>query len=134
MYLFYFIISLMSRVLANGPGDRVSIPGQVPKTLKTVLDAALLSTQNYKVRINGRVEKYRKRSSALPFTSVLQLLKKRPSGHPRLRSSTSSLHFIYYCLFFVFLFFRCCFLFCLLFLFLLAVAAMAMAVMFYKSF
>ena len=47
----------MSRVFANGPGDRGSIPGQViPKTQKMVLDAALLSTQYYKVRIKGKVE------------------------------------------------------------------------------
>ena len=45
---------LMSRVFANGPGDRGSIPGRViPKTQKIVLDAALLNTQHYKVRIKG---------------------------------------------------------------------------------
>ena len=44
-----------SRVFANGPGDRGSIPGQVmPKTKKMVLDAALLNTQHYKVRIKGK--------------------------------------------------------------------------------
>ena len=44
----------MSRVFANGPGDQRSIPGRViPKTLKMVLDLALLSTQHYKVRIKG---------------------------------------------------------------------------------
>ena len=37
----------------NGPGDLGSIPGWViPKTQKMVLDAALLSTQHYKVRTN----------------------------------------------------------------------------------
>ena len=41
----------MSRVFGNGPGDWGSIPGQViPKTQKMVLDAALLSTQYYKVK------------------------------------------------------------------------------------
>ena len=61
----------MGRVFANGPGDRDSIPGQViPKTQKMVLDAALLSTQHYKVRIKGEVEQSRERSSALPYTSV----------------------------------------------------------------
>ena len=50
-------IGLMSRVFANGPGDRSSIPGQViPKTQKIVLDAALPNTQHYKVRIKGKVE------------------------------------------------------------------------------
>ena len=37
-------IGLMSRVFANGPGDRGSVPGRViPKTQKVVLDAALLN-------------------------------------------------------------------------------------------
>ena len=45
----------------NGPGDLGSIPGQViPKTQKMVLDASLLSTQHYKVRIKGKVEQSRK--------------------------------------------------------------------------
>ena len=61
----------MGRVLANGPGDRGSIPGRViPKTLKMVLDTSLLNTQYYKVRMNGKVEQYRERSSALPSTSL----------------------------------------------------------------
>ena len=62
----------MSRVLANGPGDRGSIPGRViPKTQKMILEAALLNTQHYKVGIKGKVEQSRERSSALPYTSVL---------------------------------------------------------------
>ena len=61
----------MSRVFTNGPGARGSIPGQViPKTQKMVLDAALLNTQVYKVRIKGKVEQFREKSSALPFTLV----------------------------------------------------------------
>ena len=65
-------IGLMSRVFANDPGDRVSIPGRViPKTQKMVLDAALLSTQLYEVRINGKVEQSREWSSTLPYTLVL---------------------------------------------------------------
>ena len=61
----------MSRVFANGPGDRGSIPGRViPKTQKMVIDAALLSTQYYKVRIKGKEEKSRERISALPYTTV----------------------------------------------------------------
>ena len=35
-----------------------------------VLDAALLNTQHYKVRIKGKGEQYWERSSALPYTSV----------------------------------------------------------------
>ena len=45
---------------ANGPGDLGSIPGRViPKTQKMVLDASLLNTQHYKVRIKGKVEQSR---------------------------------------------------------------------------
>ena len=36
-----------------------------------VLDAALLNTQYYKVRIKGKVEQSREMSSTLPYTSVL---------------------------------------------------------------
>ena len=58
-------------VFANGPEDRGSIPGRViPKTLKMVLDAAFVNTQYYKVKIKGKVEQFRERSSALPYTSV----------------------------------------------------------------
>ena len=65
------VIGLMSRVFANGQGDQGSIPGwDLPKTLKMVLDAALLNTQHYKVRIKGKVEKSREWSSALPYTLV----------------------------------------------------------------
>ena len=59
----------MSRVFTNGPGDRGSVPGRViPKTQKIVLDAALLNSHYYKVRIKGKVEQSRERSSALPNT------------------------------------------------------------------
>ena len=59
------------RVFANGPGDLGSIPGRVlPKTQKMVLDASLLNTQHYKVRIKSRVEQSRERISALPYTLV----------------------------------------------------------------
>ena len=62
------------------------ILGQViPNTQKIVLDASLLNTQHYKVRIKGQS---RERSSAFPYTSVLKLLKKELSGHPRLRFPT----------------------------------------------
>ena len=61
----------MVRVFANGPGALGSIPGQViPKTQKMVLDATLLNTQHYKVRIKGKVEQSRERSNALPYTLV----------------------------------------------------------------
>ena len=61
----------MSRVFINGPGDQDLIPCHViPKTQKIVLDAALLNTQHYKVRIKGKVEQSREWSSALPYTYV----------------------------------------------------------------
>ena len=64
-------IGIMVRVFANGPGDLGSIPGRViPKTQKMVLDPTLFNTQQYKVRIKGKVEQSRERSSALPYTSV----------------------------------------------------------------
>ena len=54
----------MVRVFANGPGDLGSISGQVmPKTQKMVLDASLLITQHYEVRIKGKVGRSWERSS-----------------------------------------------------------------------
>ena len=62
---------IMLREFANGPGDLRSIPGQViPKTQKIVLDATLLNTQHYKVRIKGKVEQFGERSNTLPYTLV----------------------------------------------------------------
>ena len=65
------LIGLVGRVFTNGPGDLVSIPGRViPKTFKMVIDTSLLNTQQYKIRIKGKVEQFRERSSALPSASV----------------------------------------------------------------
>ena len=64
-------IGLMSKVFTNGPGDHSSIPGRViPKTQKMVLDATLLNTQHYKVRIKVKLEQSRERSSTLPYASA----------------------------------------------------------------
>ena len=61
-----------NQVFATGLGYLGSIPGRViPKTLKIVLDTSLLNTQQYKVRIKGKMEQSRERSSAVPYTSVL---------------------------------------------------------------
>ena len=61
----------MVRDFANDLGDPGSIPGRlIPKTLKMVLDAPLLNTQHYKVRIKGKVEQSRERSSTLPYALV----------------------------------------------------------------
>ena len=47
----------MVTVVSNGPGDWGSIPGPViAKTQKILLDAALLSTQHFKVRLKSKVE------------------------------------------------------------------------------
>ena len=60
-----FLIGLMGRVFANGSGDLGSIPRRViRKTIKMVLDTSLLNTQQYKVRIEGKVEQSRERSIA----------------------------------------------------------------------
>ena len=65
------LVGLVGRVFANDPGDLGSIPGRViPKTLKMVLHTSLLNTQQYKVRIKGKVEQSKERSSALPYASV----------------------------------------------------------------
>ena len=40
------------------------------KDLKMVIDATLLYTQHYKVRIKGKVEHSRERSSVLPYAFV----------------------------------------------------------------
>ena len=53
-------IGIIVRVFANRAGDRGSIYGRIiPKTQKMVLDAALLSTQHYKVRDKSKVEQSR---------------------------------------------------------------------------
>ena len=82
------LIGLVGRVFANGPGDLGSIPGRfIPKTLKMVLDI-LLNTQQYKVRIESKVEQSRERRSAFSYILVQQLLKREPSGRPGLQSQT----------------------------------------------
>ena len=51
--------------------DLGSITGRViPKILKMGLDPALFDTQQYKVRIKGKVERSRERSCAFPYASL----------------------------------------------------------------
>ena len=65
------LIGLVRRAFAIAPGELGSIPGYViPKTWKMALDASLFNTQQYKLRIEGKVEKSRERSSGLTYTSV----------------------------------------------------------------
>ena len=74
--MFDRLIGRESRLFANGPGDRVSIPGRViPKTLKMLLDTFLLNTQHYEVRIKGKVEQSRERSSTLLHLGVVAIEK-----------------------------------------------------------
>ena len=71
LQILFCFIGLMSRGFTNDPGDWGSIPGRaIPKTQKMVLGASLLNTQDYKVRIKGKVKQSRERSSALSYTSV----------------------------------------------------------------
>ena len=65
------IIGLMSRVIANGSGDRGSIPGQViPKTQKMVLDVALLDTQVRIIRYGSRVKWSNPGKGVTPFPTA----------------------------------------------------------------
>ena len=69
--LYNWLIGLVDRVFANGPGDLSSIPGRViPKTLKMVLDTSLLNTQQYEVRSKGKVKQSRERSSTLSVVAI----------------------------------------------------------------
>ena len=71
MFRGWWGFGLVGRALANGPGNLGSIPGRIiPNSLKMILDTSLLNTQQYKVRIKGKWEQSRERSSALPYTSV----------------------------------------------------------------
>ena len=72
------------------PGDRGSIPGQViPKTQKMVLDAALLNTQYYKVRVKWSNSG---KGVAPPFHLGVVAIEKGAFGSP----STKCANFIYY--------------------------------------
>ena len=73
----------MVRVFANGPGNLDSIQGRaIPKTQKMVLDASLLNTQYYKVRIKGKVEQSRERRSTLPLHLGVVAIEKGAFGSP----------------------------------------------------
>ena len=57
----------MSRVFANGPGRPRFNPRLIyTNDSKIVLDATLLSTQHFKVKIKGKVGQSREESSASP--------------------------------------------------------------------
>ena len=87
-------IGIMVRVFTNVPGDLGSISGRViPKTQKMVLDASLLNTQHYKVRIKGKVEQSSERSSALPYTLVCSY---RKGSTPVILDFSRQLYFFIY--------------------------------------
>ena len=95
VYVQCFVKIPMSTVFANDPGDLSSIQGWViPKTQKMVLDAILLNTQPYKVRIKGKVEKSREWSSAPQHFRVVAI-KKGAFGKP----STKVANFVYICMY-----------------------------------
>ena len=72
----------MVRVFASGPGDLGSIPGRViPKTQKMVLDASLLNTRHYKVRIKSKVGQSREKSST-PLHLGVVAIEKGAFGSP----------------------------------------------------
>ncbi len=57
IYIYKWIIGTVGRAFASGPVGLDSIPSLViPKILKMVLNTSLLNTQQYKVRIKGKVE------------------------------------------------------------------------------
>ena len=63
-------------MFANGPRDRSSIPSRViSRKSKMVLDAALLNTQQYKVRIKGKVKQSKEWSSAPLHLGVVAIEK-----------------------------------------------------------
>ena len=82
----------MGRVFASGLGDMGSIPARViPKTFKMVLDTSLFNTQHYKVRIKGKVEQSRERSSNPPLHIGVVAIEKRALCSP----STTVANFTY---------------------------------------
>ena len=69
-------IYVMSRKFANGPRDHGSIPGRViSKSQKMVLDATLLNTQHYKIRIKGKVKQGQEWSSTPLHLGVVAIEK-----------------------------------------------------------
>ena len=73
----------MVRVFANGPGNQGSIPGRViPKTQKMVINADLLNTQHYKMRmmIKGKVEQSKEKKERPLLHLVVVAIEKRALG------------------------------------------------------
>ena len=80
-------------MFANSPRDLGSIPSRIiPKTLKMRLNTSLLNTQQYKVRIKGKVEHSREKSSTLPLHLCVVAIEKGAFGSP----STTVANFTYF--------------------------------------
>ena len=86
-------LDILSRVFANGPGDLGSIPGHViPKTLKMILDTSLLYTQQYKIRIKGKVEQSTQGKECPPLYLGVEAIEKGDFWSP---STTVALDYDY---------------------------------------
>ena len=69
----------MNRVFANGLEGWGSI---LVRVIPKVVDAVLLNSQYYKVRIKGKMKQSRERSSAIPQHNGLVAIEKRAFGSP----------------------------------------------------
>ena len=70
-YYYYYYYWPNGKIIHQWPGRPGSILCRViPTTQKMVLDASLLKTHHYKVRIKGKVDQSREISRTLPYTSV----------------------------------------------------------------
>ena len=90
-------IGMMVRIFAKGPGNRGSIPGRIiVRTQNMVLDASLLSTQHYKVRIKGKLRNPRKREAPSSTTRCCRYVKRKPLGRPELQSANIYIYIYIY--------------------------------------
>ena len=68
--MLFVYIGIMVKVFANLTVAPNTIFRVIPKTQKMVLGATLLNTQHYKVRVRGKVEQSKERSSTLSYIFV----------------------------------------------------------------
>ena len=61
-----------------------------------VLDTSLLNTQQYKVRIEGKVEQYRERSSALPYHLCVVAIEKGAFESPSITVANFTFLFFHF--------------------------------------
>ena len=88
------IIGPVLWVFANGTGDQGLISGRViPKTFKMVLNISLLNTQQYKIRIEDKVEQSRERSS-VPLHLAVVAIEKGAFWSPS--TTVANFNFTYY--------------------------------------